>query len=230
MSGYGINLDDVALDMNYRTLVFQQKYVLKQECFLSEGIKELSNVELDYKDGDIFVAQHLSHNDSLNKDQFSSITASYDFNKGKISFGFCPLNAGSVAYLTIYKFGFAQKKNNGYGMEVYDDKGNVVFGSQNQMMIVKELIDVANSGETIKKYNHKVGFIITPTYTIPGATFGVYETLSMGIKSDVANVLSYSCYTSWEVDGEYSFSSTKNKPTSNNYPSMIVVDLSNINI
>nr|DAJ35354.1 MAG TPA: hypothetical protein [Caudoviricetes sp.] len=236
MSNYGIETADITIDAKYRGYVLKAVHNLTQNCTGEHDYGYYKEYDYDGHyviDGapdDVYVVTDLTHNDQLNLNHnqgLRGVTLSYADN-GAAVFNFCPPVVGTKAKLTVYQYTLAHKSVENYGIEVYDEHGNVVFNSSEKPLLIFDSIRLGNQSQVIRKYNKRVGIIATPLNTIMGQTFGVYQELPQCLKANDSTTVAYSCWTSVEVDGEYFGNSVLAVPFSENYHTMLVADLSNV--
>jgi len=113
-------------------------------------------------------------------------------------------------------------------LKAYDKQGNVVFNSSEKPLLIQDVVRLGNQSEVTKIYGHKVGILAQQEFTMSGGNFGAYQELIPGLKVGMNNSAQYLCVNSSEIDGGYYGDSYPAKPWNDIYPSMIIVDLSNI--
>jgi len=224
MSEYGINSADLKIDSKYRSYVHKSTHKLSQECVNGE----LTTAMIDCEPTDVFVVCDLHHSDPLNLNRYNSVLMYYDDDLSNVGFDFCPENNGAKATITVHKFTLAHKSTDKYGFEVYDDQGRVVLNSSEKPLLVQDVVRLGEQSQVTKMYGHKVGLLAQQHFTIPIGNFGNYQELLPGLKVGSNNSASYMCFNTTEINGEYFGDSTPAKPINDTYPSMIIINLSNI--
>lgn len=224
MSDYGINSADLKIDSEYRNYVYVSTHILTQEC--RNG--EITPAQIPCSPTDVFVVCDLQHSDAWNLGKYNPVFMYYENSLTEVGFSFCPPNNGVKATITVHKFTLSHRSTDQYGIEAYDKQGNVVFNSSEKPLLIQDVVRLGNQSEVTKIYGHKVGILAQQEFTMSGGNFGAYQELIPGLKVGMNNSAQYLCVNSSETDGGYYGDSYPAKPWSDIYPSMIIVDLSNI--
>ena len=128
----------------------------------------------------------------------------------------------------MHKFTLAHKSTDKYGFEIYDDRGRVVLNSSEKPLLVQDVVRLGGQSQVTKIYGYKVGLLAQQYFTIPTGNFGSYQELLPGLKVGSNNSVSYMCFNTTEINGEYIGDSAPAKPINETYSSMIIINLSNI--
>lgn len=228
MGNYGIEAEDLKIDQNYRSYVLQSVHRLEQQSVKDEFGVSGTDAWIACEPADVFVVCDLWHNDGLNSNNPIPIGMFYSDDSRRAFFSFAPHNEGARAAITVYKFTLAHRSGDQYGIEVYNEQGEVVFNSSEKPLRIIDSIRLGGTHTQSRFYGKKVGILMPCSVTIPGQNFSVYQVVEQRLKMGNYDFVEQACYTETEIDGEYFGNSSPSVPWTDGYPNLIVADLSEL--